>query len=194
MKIDFESAAKDLPLDRETLAKRISETPLDIREEYVSGLQNAIKAFNENCNILLSGAPLCEHLLASLNDERFENLAGIAELLNDDQVLEKIDQLIALTYECKPAEISDEQRKKHKELVDEVASLVKKLGNYENVLWHIFTVHFSYVKILRVLLFYRDKKKSDLSLKRYLGKISDESLKDMIRTSKAELKLFESIS
>jgi hypothetical protein len=190
MKIDFNEAARDLPLDRSALAKRIAETPLDVVLEYVSVLQQMKSNLDQYIAIMhASGSPLCEALMSQVADEKLGDLQIITEILNTDNILAQIDRLIASTWGTATKEKANAAK------VDQFCTLVDELERVglDRVSLLIWSKHLEIGDFLRALWFYRTKKDKE-ALKGYLAFFSDERLDSLISTAMTGLNIFESHS
>jgi hypothetical protein len=188
MKIDFDSAKNDLPLDRGELVKRIAETPLEVVLEYVDGLQ-AIKGNLDKYIAVMHAAnsPCCEALLSQVSDEKLEDLQIITEILNDNDILSKIDQLTAATWGA------TSKGKCNKEKVKALLESIKSLDQFklETVAGYCISMQQEFENLSRILLFYLGKNKNDLALKRHLGKIDEKVIDSMIVTCTNMQKAYE---
>jgi hypothetical protein len=190
-KIDFESAAKDLPLDRESIAQSIANIPLDILVEYIDGVKLAQDRLSQIAGTLQAAAgPLCLDQLRKMGDGQLENLRDIVEVLNDIDVLQRIDRMIELTHRIPVVS------GKKKEKIDALLNEIKKLDKYklETVTNNCIGFQQQYFVLSRILCFYLGKQKSDLALKRFLGKIDADLIDTMISTCSVMEKTYESIS
>lgn len=156
-KIDFESAAKDLPLDRESIAQSIANIPLDILVEYIDGVKLAQDRLSQIAGTLQAAAgPLCLDQLRKMGDGQLENLRDIVEVLNDTDVLQRIDRMIELTHLIHP---SNERKKDNVNmLLDEIKKLDKY--NLETVANNCIGFQQQYFILSRILCFYLRKKKA----------------------------------
>jgi len=193
-RIDFASALKELPIEKGTLAAQIANIPSDIVLEYIDGLNRCKAQVDENLAILHSGSSsnqsLCLHYLEQLSEERLQNVHDIVELLNDRDLLQQIDRLIELTHQI-PL-VNEEKKEKANELTE----FIKNLDQYklENVAGACLGMQEEYSKLSKIILFYLEKKRSEIALKEYLNKIDIKALDSMISTCSIMKKVYENIS
>jgi|GEM_PF-3356038 len=192
-RIDFAAAAKELPIERGVLAAQIANIPSDIVLEYIDGLNITKARVEENLAILHSGSSsnqsLCLHYLEQLSEERLQNVHGIVELLNDRELLQNIDRLIELTHQIPPV------NEKKAEKANELTEVIKNLDQYklEHVAGTCLGMQEEYYKISKIILFYLEKKRSEIALKEYLNKIDIKALDSMISTCSIMKKVYENL-
>jgi len=192
-RIDFASALKELPIEKGTLAAQIANIPSDIVLEYIDGLNRCKAQVDENLAILHSGSSsnqsLCLHYLEQLSEERLQNVHDIVELLNDRDLLQQIDRLIELTHQI-PL-VNEEKKEKANELTE----FIKNLDQYklENVAGACLGMQEEYSKLSKIILFYLEKKRSEIALKEYLNRIDIKTIDSMISTCSIMKKVYENL-
>lgn len=192
MKIDFETAKKDLPITRGELAKRIAETPLNIVLDYVQGLKTIKGQLDQYIEIMhAANSPCCDALLDQVTDDKLHDLELIVEILNGHDVLDRIDQLQAASMGSNPS-----KKRVNKEKINELLEAIKKLDQYklENIAGACINLQQEQANLSTIILFYLSKKRNDIALKRYLGKIDEKSIDIAISTCSTLEKVYENIT
>jgi len=173
--IEFEN----LPMDRKSLAEAISETPLDMRMDYVNEM-STMKGHLEKCIQIISASNDCaEALLELVSEEVFHHIQSVVENLNAPDVLSKIDALIASSFGKKKLNVPLANQEKLNEFCNRVGKL-NEIGKLRNAINIYFQCRKDFDDILQALLYFYGKKEDMKALRRYLKYFSDEKLDSMI--------------
>lgn len=187
-KIDFFQATKEMPLNRDELAEKIANVPVDIARGYIQFLEKSKNQLERTISLFHSVDGLFYHeLLDQFDDDELPSLNRITETLNDADVLNKIDELLttSMGYDLLSNTDNNEKVKELFELVenldeDKMKDVASKLIPWG---WHI-------ERLTKLLIFYLEKKGDKESVLRHLKNIDAQNLNNMI----FDIKTFINIS
>lgn len=121
--LDFQKIKEEMPIDPETILKRLHSVPEDVMEEYIT----AVTKYVEDLFLLktivssISSPHLCRHLIDGLNPTQLIKLNKISLGLAAEDPLKEINSLIEATFSLVVPTI--ESRNKANTLVNKLKSL-----------------------------------------------------------------------
>jgi len=173
-RIDFSEAINDLPITREGLAHKISNTPPDIVLEYITGMEEIKKRLDLTIAIFqATDGKFFHELLEEIDEQTLVGIDRIVDQLNDAKLLERIDELIY-------ASVNFSEMVNNKSKAKELLTLIKELGDDQvrNVLSKIIPYAWDLNRLNRVLLFYL-KKDDEEAVLDHLRRIDEKDLASM---------------
>lgn len=175
----FDIQSEVLKPSKERLSERISSLSPEIVMDYIEGLQIFMKKADKNINILRSmGGKLTESLVSELNEEEWCSLDTVVELLKDNELINRINELIDATFGFTTAKDNKEEVRNALKAIEKI----DKQFTLERVLEMLVPLQLEMAKALKVLLFHLAKKKKEQDLAKYLGNIDAKDLHTLIDT------------
>lgn|GEM_PF-5606667 len=186
-KIDFFEASKQLPIDKEEISRKISEVPLDIARGYIELLERNKRNIERTINLFRSiDGPFYHELLDQYTEEDLIYLNKIADYLHDENVLEKITELLNASMNKEP--LTNHSKAK------EIFNMLQDLGEDEirDCGGKLIPFAWDMQRLSRILLFYLEKKGDENSVLSQLNSFSEHDLEVAISDLKSFIPILQS--